>query len=349
MVQNTKDLADAIEKAYKEDNEIIIESYLKGTEVSVGVINYKGETVVLPITEIVSDNEFFDFEAKYQDPKNAASRKILITTNSEQESSLILMVTSENLNLTEIIKNATMTKKASNKNLSFDSDFLDKLVVGIGEVSQITGIPARQIRYWEEKGIIASLTEEEANDGPALFLLCTASFSNNGHFNYCVAITGNKKTDLGYSQPDYNGLYAYVILFGGFLLLGAGLSDLSSAKNFIVGFVILTLASLLAGVAWSEASLNIGRALQGIGSAFIAPAALTLVLSKFTDPNELNKALGFWGASAAAGGSGRVFLGGYYRMAFMPLIVLDQYSGCIIVFALEVVACCLPVKPEKEK
>jgi D-alanine-D-alanine ligase len=66
MVKNTKDLADAIEKAYKEDNEIIIESYLKGTEVSVGVINYKGETVVLPITEIVSDNEFFDFEAKYQ-------------------------------------------------------------------------------------------------------------------------------------------------------------------------------------------------------------------------------------------------------------------------------------------
>ncbi len=66
MVKNAKDLAGAIEKAYKEDNEIIIESYLKGTEVSVGVINYKGETVVLPITEIVSDNEFFDFEAKYQ-------------------------------------------------------------------------------------------------------------------------------------------------------------------------------------------------------------------------------------------------------------------------------------------
>lgn len=57
-----------------------------------------------------------------------------------------------------------MTKKASNKNLSFDSDFLDKLVVGIGEVSQITGIPARQIRYWEEKGIIASLTEEEGKN-----------------------------------------------------------------------------------------------------------------------------------------------------------------------------------------
>lgn len=57
-----------------------------------------------------------------------------------------------------------MAKKVSNNNLSFDSDFLDKLVVGIGEVSQITGIPTRQIRYWEEKGIITSLTEEEGKN-----------------------------------------------------------------------------------------------------------------------------------------------------------------------------------------
>ncbi|MDM1044850.1 MerR family transcriptional regulator [Myroides sp. 1354] len=55
--------------------------------------------------------------------------------------------------------------KESNKNdLSFDFDFLDKLVVGIGEVSQITGIPTRQIRYWEEKGIVTSLTEEEGKN-----------------------------------------------------------------------------------------------------------------------------------------------------------------------------------------
>ena len=65
MVKESKDLLEAIEKAYKEDNEIIIESYLKGTEVSVGVINYKGNITVLPITEIVSENDFFDYEAKY--------------------------------------------------------------------------------------------------------------------------------------------------------------------------------------------------------------------------------------------------------------------------------------------
>ena len=48
--------------------------------------------------------------------------------------------------------------------LSFDFEFLDKLIVGIGEVSQITGIPTRQIRYWEDKGIITSLTEEEGKN-----------------------------------------------------------------------------------------------------------------------------------------------------------------------------------------
>ncbi|MEP5339874.1 MAG: D-alanine--D-alanine ligase [Algibacter sp.] len=59
------DLKTAIDVAFKEDDEIIIESFLDGTEVSVGVITYKGETKVLPITEIVSENDFFDYEAKY--------------------------------------------------------------------------------------------------------------------------------------------------------------------------------------------------------------------------------------------------------------------------------------------
>jgi len=64
-VKTAEELPIAIEVAYKEDNEIIIESFLDGTEVSVGVINYKGKVTVLPITEIVSENDFFDYEAKY--------------------------------------------------------------------------------------------------------------------------------------------------------------------------------------------------------------------------------------------------------------------------------------------
>lgn len=64
-VHKRENLQNAIDVAFKEDNEIIIESYLDGTEVSVGVITYKGATKVLPITEIVSENDFFDYEAKY--------------------------------------------------------------------------------------------------------------------------------------------------------------------------------------------------------------------------------------------------------------------------------------------
>jgi len=58
-------LVEAVEFAYKEDDEVLIEEYLDGVEVSVGVITYKGKVTVLPITEIVSENDFFDFEAKY--------------------------------------------------------------------------------------------------------------------------------------------------------------------------------------------------------------------------------------------------------------------------------------------
>lgn len=64
-VKTREEMLPAIEKAYKEDNEIIIESFLNGIEVSVGVINYKGVITVLPMTQIVSENEFFDYEAKY--------------------------------------------------------------------------------------------------------------------------------------------------------------------------------------------------------------------------------------------------------------------------------------------
>ena len=65
-VYTKNEILPALEKAYKEDSEILIESFLDGTEVSVGIIQYRGETKVLPITEIVSENDFFDYEAKYE-------------------------------------------------------------------------------------------------------------------------------------------------------------------------------------------------------------------------------------------------------------------------------------------
>ena len=64
-MKKKEDLAAAINFSFEEDEEVIIESFLDGTEVSVGVIQYKGEVLPLPVTEIISENEFFDYEAKY--------------------------------------------------------------------------------------------------------------------------------------------------------------------------------------------------------------------------------------------------------------------------------------------
>lgn len=146
----------------------------------------------------------------------------------------------------------------------------------------------------------------------ALAVICTAQFMVIMDTSIIgVALPAIQK-DLGYSSSDLQWIFnAYVILLGGLLLLGGKLSDMfGPRKVFMWGFGILTSASLLAGLAWNETSMNIGRALQGAGSALIAPAALTLLMTMFTDPKELGKAFGFWGASAAAGGSAGVFLGG---------------------------------------
>jgi len=118
---------------------------------------------------------------------------------------------------------------------------------------------------------------------------------------------------LAFSQPDLSWVFnAYVIAFGGLLLLGGRLADLYGARRvFMAGFAILGAASLVTGFASSDSVLLAGRALQGVGSALIAPAALTMLMTLFShDPRELTKALALYGAAAPAGGTAGVFLGG---------------------------------------
>ncbi|GAA4271077.1 D-alanine--D-alanine ligase [Aquimarina gracilis] len=91
-VKTQAELIPAIELAYKEDDEIIIESFLSGTEVSVGVITYEGEDTVLPITEIVSENEFFDYEAKYLGKSQEITPARLSEEDTEKVKALALRV-----------------------------------------------------------------------------------------------------------------------------------------------------------------------------------------------------------------------------------------------------------------
>jgi EmrB/QacA subfamily drug resistance transporter len=115
------------------------------------------------------------------------------------------------------------------------------------------------------------------------------------------------------TQTDLQWIFnAYVITFGTLLLLGGKLSDIiGQRKVFTIGFLILTGASVLAGVATSNDVLFTARILQGLGAALIAPSALSIVMNLFTNnKSEMNKAMGIWGAAAPAGGTAGVFLGG---------------------------------------
>src|SRR5919112_2157264 len=118
---------------------------------------------------------------------------------------------------------------------------------------------------------------------------------------------------FSFSQADLQWIFnAYVIVFGALLLLGGRLSDIIGQKKiFVIGFATLTIASVIAGLAPSGIVLIVARALQGIGAALIAPSALSMVVSLFGNNKlEMNKAMGIWGASAPAGGTAGVFLGG---------------------------------------
>jgi EmrB/QacA subfamily drug resistance transporter len=110
---------------------------------------------------------------------------------------------------------------------------------------------------------------------------------------------------------------AYALVFGGFLLLGGRAADLLGRRRlFLVGIAVFTLASLFAGMAWSEASLITARSLQGFGAAIISPAALSILGVTFTEGRERNIALGVWGAVGGFGAAAGVLLGGILTDAF---------------------------------
>jgi len=144
--------------------------------------------------------------------------------------------------------------------------------------------------------------------------------------------------DLGFSAQGLSWVFnAYVVAFGGLLLLGGRLSDLLGARRvFIAGWGVLAAGSLVAAVAGSPAVELVGRAVQGAGSALIAPAALTLLFTIFGGtPKELTKALAVYGAAAPAGGTAGVFLGGVLtQFASWPWVFLINLPLAAAVLAL---------------
>src|ERR671937_1495092 len=136
------------------------------------------------------------------------------------------------------------------------------------------------------------------------------------------------KTDLHFSQENLQWVItAYAILFGGALLLGGRLADLLGRRRlFVGGLGLFSASSLLCGLAWSEGSLIGFRALQGLGGAMLAPAALSLLMTTFAEGRERNLALGIYGAASGSGAAAGVLLGG----------VLTSYLGWSWIFFVNV-------------
>ena len=121
------------------------------------------------------------------------------------------------------------------------------------------------------------------------------------------------REDLAFSETSLVWVVnAYMLTFGGFLLLGGRLGDLfGSRKLFLLGLVFFTLASVGCGLANSQGMLIAARALQGLGGAVVTAVALSLIMGLFTDPGERARAMGIYGFVCSAGGSVGVLLGGF--------------------------------------
>jgi EmrB/QacA subfamily drug resistance transporter len=146
----------------------------------------------------------------------------------------------------------------------------------------------------------------------ALALLATAQFVvvlDASVVNVALPSIGR---DLQLSREGLAWLVnAYVLAFGGFLLLGGRMADLLGRRRvFMAGFTLFAVASFAGGLATSGGTLIAARALQGLGAAILSPAALSLVTTTFAEGAERNTALGVWGAVAAGGGAAGSLLGG---------------------------------------
>ena len=148
--------------------------------------------------------------------------------------------------------------------------------------------------------------------GLALLLLCAVQFMVVLDIAIVNVALPTIKTALSFDETSLSWVInAYTLTFGGLLMLGGRTADLLGRRRmFIAGLALFSGASLVCGLATSEATLIAARAIQGVGAAIISPAALSILTTTFDEGAERNKALGIWGAVAGTGGAAGVLLGG---------------------------------------
>ncbi len=146
----------------------------------------------------------------------------------------------------------------------------------------------------------------------ALAVLCAVQFMLVLDISVVNVALASIQDDLGMAPADLQWIVsAYTLAFGGLLILGGRAGDLYGRRRFfLLGLALFTAASALCGLAPSPALLIGARALQGLGGALAAPAALSLLTTTYAEGAARNRALGMWGAVAAGGGAAGVLLGG---------------------------------------
>jgi EmrB/QacA subfamily drug resistance transporter len=146
----------------------------------------------------------------------------------------------------------------------------------------------------------------------ALYVLCLASLMIVLDVTIVGVALPSIKADLGFSDTSLAWVVnAYLLTYGGFLLLGGRLGDLYGHRRlFLIGISLFTLASLACGLATSQGFLVVARGIQGLGGAVASAVSLSLMVNLFTEPTERAKAMGIFGFVAAGGGSIGVLLGG---------------------------------------
>ncbi|MEO8151833.1 MAG: DHA2 family efflux MFS transporter permease subunit [Rhizobacter sp.] len=152
------------------------------------------------------------------------------------------------------------------------------------------------------------------------------------------------RADLGFSETSLVWVVnAYMLTFGGFLLLGGRLGDLYGHRRlFLSGITLFTVASLACGLANTQVLLIVARAIQGLGGAVVSAVSLSLIMNLFTEPQERAKAMGVYGFVCAGGGSIGVLLGGLLTSSFnWHWIFLVNLPIGVAVYAL-----CLSLLPD---
>jgi EmrB/QacA subfamily drug resistance transporter len=146
----------------------------------------------------------------------------------------------------------------------------------------------------------------------ALALLCTAFFMVILDSAIVVVALPSIEQDLGFSPGDLQWvLSAYLLSFGGLLLLGGRAADLLGRRRvFMTGTALFALASLACGLAGSDAALIAARVVQGVAAAVMTPTALSIVMTTFEEGAERNKALGVWAAIGGIGATAAWLVGG---------------------------------------